>query len=131
MPHAIIEYSANLEPELNYWSLVEAVHMAALETGVFPVGGLRTRAAKREAHRIADGHPDNGYVHLILKIGHGRDFETKKEAGEAVFAALCEFLQPLYDTRPLAISFEIQEIDKDLNFKKNNLHEHVRRRQEG
>ena len=42
MPHLIVEYSANLEPALDIRGLVEALHEAALETGVFPIGGIRT-----------------------------------------------------------------------------------------
>lgn len=129
MAHAIIEYSANLEPELDLQGLVETVHQAALDTGVFPPGGMRTRAARRDNYRIADGHADNGFVHVMIRIGYGRDPETKRSAGEAVFTAVCGHLKKLFEARPLGISLEMQEIDPDLSFKKNNLHDYVKRRQ--
>ena len=71
MPHLIVEYSANLEPALDIATLVEALHEAALETGVFPIGGMRTRAARRDLYRIADGHADNAFIHVQARIGAG------------------------------------------------------------
>ncbi len=129
MPHIIVEYSANVGGRMSPQSLVECVHEAALRTGVFPIGGTRTRAAERSCYRIADGHPDNAFVHIVLRIGHGRDLETRRRAAEEVFGEVCKFLEPLSQSSPLGISLEIQEIDPAVSLKKNNLHEHVRARQ--
>ena len=131
MPHIVIEYSANLNGRVDLAALLRAVHAAALDSGVFPVGGLRTRAAERAHYLIADGHPDNAFVHAAVRIGHGRDAATKKRAGERLFAALCAELEPLYAAAPLAISLDIQEIDPALSFKRNNLHAVVERRAAG
>ena len=54
---------------------------------------------------------------------------TKKAFGEAIFKALCELLEPVSSTSPLAISFEIQEIDAVLTWKKNNLRDYMAKRQ--
>lgn len=129
MAHIVIEYSAGLRDRLELPALLSAVHQAALETGVFPIGGLRTRAYEAQHCVIADGHPDNAFVHLSLKVGHGRDIDTRKRAGEAIFEAACRQLAPIYESQPLAISLEMQEIDPVLTFKMNNLHEQVKKRQ--
>ncbi|MCP5266524.1 MAG: 5-carboxymethyl-2-hydroxymuconate Delta-isomerase [Burkholderiaceae bacterium] len=131
MPHIIIEYSANLREAIRLPALIDHLHATALTTGVFPLGGTRTRAAERTHYRIADGHPDNGFVHVTLRIGHGRDLPTRERAGRTIFDALCEFLGPVYETRPLGISFEVQELDPVLNFKQNNLHDYVAARKAG
>ncbi|MBM3642847.1 MAG: 5-carboxymethyl-2-hydroxymuconate Delta-isomerase [Alphaproteobacteria bacterium] len=128
MPHLYVEYSANIESEIDPPRLFDALFDAAVATGVFEPGGIRVRGLRIDRYRVADGHPDNGFVHLIAKIGHGRDEATKKRMGEALFAALTAYLQPLYDRRPLGISFEVHELHPVLNFKKNNLHDHVKRR---
>ena len=78
--------------------------------------------------RIADGHPDNAFVHLMLRVGHGRDLDTRKRACDAIFATACEQLASLYDRIPLGISLEMQEVDAVLTCKKNNLHEYVKER---
>ncbi len=128
MPHIIVEYSANLEPDLDLAALLAGLHDSALATGVFPVGGLRTRAARRDAFVIADRDPANGFVHIVLRIGHGRDLATKQAAASRIFDAVKAQLAPLFERTPLAISLEVQEIDADLSFKHNNLHQYVERR---
>lgn len=128
MPHAIVEYSSNLEADLDVLRLIDAVHAAALATGIFPIGGLRTRAARRTAYRIADGHPDNAFVHIVLRVGHGRDEATRKAAAETVFKGAEAVLEPLFGRRPLGLSLEMVEIDAATNLKRNNLHDYVEQR---
>ncbi len=125
MPHQIIEYSANLESQVDIQELVDFVHEVATGIDVFPLGGLRTRAARRDHYRIADGHPDNAFLHLTWKLGSGRPEEVREAAGDLMFDKLCGFLEPVSAGSPLAISFEIQEIHPILTYKKNNLREHM------
>jgi 5-carboxymethyl-2-hydroxymuconate isomerase len=129
--HIVIEYSAGLRGRVDLPAFLAAVHHAALATGVFPIGGIRTRAYAAEHYLIADGHPDNAFVHLSLKVGHGRDLETRKRACETIFNAACLHLAPLLEALPLGISLEMQEIDPVLTYKRNNLHDYVKRRQSG
>ena len=131
MPHIVVEYSANIRDRLDPPRLVERLHQAALATGVFPVGGTRTRAAEREHYRIADGHPDNGFVHVAMDIGAGRDLATKRRAAQAVFDALVVHTQALFEAAPLGLTLELRESDPDLSFKHNNLHDYVKARQAG
>lgn len=131
MPHIVIEYSANLEAQLDFPALLKALGDSAVATGVFPIGGIRIRAYPATHYRIADGHPENTFVHVLLKIGHGRDAATRKRACEGIFFTLCEQLDGLRDRLPLGISLEMQEIDPILTFKRNNLHDYVTRRQTG
>lgn len=131
MAHIVIEYSANLRDRLDLPAFLAEVHQAALASGVFPIGGIRTRAYEAKHYVIADGHPDNAFVHLSLKVGHGRDLETRKRACEIIFNAVSRHLAPLFEQLPLGIALEMQEIDPVLTFKKNNLHEYVKRRQGG
>lgn len=122
MPHLNIEYSANLEDRLDVQALVDRIHEVALGTGIFPLGGVRTRAEARRHYRIADGNPEAGYIHMIVRIGSGRDVDTRRRAGEAIFNALCDFTADLYARQPLALSFELHEIPPDMAWRKNNLH---------
>src|SRR3954466_14330162 len=109
MPHLNIEYSANLEQVLDVQGLVDTIHETALETGIFPLGGVRTRAEARKHYRIANGDLRAGYIHMMVRIGSGREFETRRSAGDRIFAALCDFVDPIYQSRPLALSFELHE----------------------
>jgi 5-carboxymethyl-2-hydroxymuconate isomerase len=128
LPHLIVEYSANIEDQIALDELLDKLHTCALGTGVFPLGGLRVRAHRTDAYRIADKAADNGFVHVTALIGHGRPLEVQQRAGEELFTAITAHLDALYERSPLAISLNIQEFHPVLNFKKNNLHEYVKRR---
>ena len=128
MPHQIIEYSTNLESLVDIQYLVDSLHENAMAIDGLPLGGLRTRAVPREHYQVADQHPDNAFVHMILKLGYGRSEEKKKAFGETIFKALCDLLEPISSNSPLAISFEIQEIDAVLTWKKNNLRDYIHKR---
>ena len=131
MPHIVVEYSANLGDRLDLPGLLDRLHATALSTGVFPIGGARTRAAERRHYRIADGHPDNGFVHVSLMIGAGRDLDTKKRASQAIFDALVAHTAALFSRSPLGLTLEVRELDPDLSYKHNNLHDYVKARQAG
>ena len=131
MPHLTIEYSTNLTPGIDIQALVDRLHSAAIETGVFPLGGIRTRAAAREHYRIADGDPSHAFVHVVLRIAAGRDQATRDRAGQHVFEALTSALAGVMETRGLAISFELQEIAPAWSARLNNLHQRLAARTPG
>jgi 5-carboxymethyl-2-hydroxymuconate isomerase len=131
MPHLIVEYSANLEPDVDIQHLVSAIHAAALETGVFPIGGLRTRAARRETYEVADSHPDNGFIHVQARIGKGRAPQVRENAAEHIFARLKAETAEVFARRPLGLTFEFVEIDPVGSLKHNNLHGIVEARRKG
>ena len=128
MPHLFVEYSANIEEQIELDSLLDKLYDAALASGVFPLGGIRVRANRVENYRIADCARDNGFVHVTALIGHGRPLDVRRVFGEDLFGVLTAHLQSLFDESPLAISFNIQELHPELKFNKNNLHDYVVRR---
>ena len=130
MPHIVIEYSANLDNRIELHALVRKAHEAALASGVFEIGGLRTRCARREVYRIADGHPDNAFVAVNVRVGHGRDEATRHSAGKMIFDAVCAHLQPIFATTPIGVTLDVAEIDPAATFKQNNMHAIVKARRE-
>jgi 5-carboxymethyl-2-hydroxymuconate isomerase len=128
MPHIIVEYSANLDDQIDIQKLIEAVHQAALRTGVFEVAAVRTRAERRDYYVIADGHEDNAFVAISVRVAPGRSRETRQRLGQEIFDAACEYLEKVYERTPLAISLEVREIDNTAAFRKNNLHAIVKER---
>ncbi|RMF07734.1 MAG: 5-carboxymethyl-2-hydroxymuconate Delta-isomerase [Alphaproteobacteria bacterium] len=126
MPHLTIEYSANLESRVTIADVVAAIHQAAIETGLFPIGGIRTRAVRRDHYVIADGDPDNAFVHLVARIGHGRDEEARRQITDRLFGALCDVLDEAFSASPLAVSFDLEEMNPRFSRRKNNLHDRLR-----
>jgi len=123
MPHFTIEYSANLDDRLDIGAACEVVRKAAVETGIFPLGGIRVRAVKCEHYAIADARQDYGFLDMVLRIGEGRDLPTRKTAGEHVFQALSRHLDPVFASSKFALSFDMQINDKDTSWKRNNIHD--------
>lgn len=123
MPHFIMEYSANLDEDLDIPALFEQLNDTAIATGVFPLGGIRTRAIRCEHYRIGEGDPDNTFVHLTAKVGAGREPAVLKAAADKVFAAFTAALQPVFDRRYMSIGFEMIELNELRNYKQNNIHQ--------
>ena len=121
MPHFIYEYSANLaEEKLDMPALMESVHKVAAGTGEFPLPGMRSRAIKCDHFRVGDGAPDKGFINLSMKVGKGREPETRMESGKLIFDALIQHLQPLLTSQPIAVSFEMRELDEHVKFNHKN-----------
>ena len=117
-----IEYSANLEDELDLDGLMLKLRDCAVASGVLPLGGIRVRGARRDRFLVSDGDPQNGFVHVTARIGHGRPAAVRQKVAASLFDVLSEHVGPIFDRRGLGISFEIQEIEPATSLKKNNLH---------
>ena len=123
MPHFTIEYSANLDARIDVGRVVEVVRRAAVETGIFPLGGIRVRAVRCEHFAIADGNADLGFLDMVLRLGEGRDLATRRQAGEHIFKALSACLDPVFAGTKFALSFDMQINDRDTSWKRNNIHD--------
>jgi 5-carboxymethyl-2-hydroxymuconate isomerase len=123
MPHFTIEYSANLDARIDMGKVVELVRKAAVETGIFPLGGIRVRTVRCEHYAIADGNPQLGFLDMVLRLGEGRDLATRKKAGEHIFKVLSAYLDPVFAQSKFALSFDMQINDKETSWKRNNIHE--------
>jgi 5-carboxymethyl-2-hydroxymuconate isomerase len=123
MPHFTIEYSANLDARVDMGKVVEVVRKAAVQTGIFPLGGIRVRAVRCEHYAIADGNPHLGFLDMVLRLGEGRDLATRRQAGEHIFKALSAFLDPVFAETKFALSFDMQINDKNTSWKRNNIHD--------
>ncbi|MBR1202219.1 MULTISPECIES: 5-carboxymethyl-2-hydroxymuconate Delta-isomerase [unclassified Bradyrhizobium] len=123
MPHFTLEYSANLDGLVDMGATVELVRKAAVETGIFPLGGIRVRAIRCEHYAIADGRKNYGFLDMVLRLGEGRDLTARKKAGEHIFKALSAHLDPVFANSKFALSFDMQINDKETSWKRNNIHD--------
>src|SRR6266540_4963292 len=123
MPHIIVEYSANLENDIPPHHLVDAMHAAAVASGIADVAGFRTRLERREIYRVGNGDPDNAFVHIVARIRHGRSAEQRKAFAQLLLAAANKALDPAFAARPLALSVEIHEIDPEMRLMRNTVRE--------
>lgn len=119
MPHITIEYSANVADHHDIQALVDRVHAEALQHGLPPVDGLRTRAVSREHYRIADGDPVNAFIAISVRIGPGREAVTKASFIETVLDAAESHLQAGHTELAIAWSIEVTELDPEFRINRN------------
>ena len=122
LPHFIVECTENIRQRSPYTGLFASVNTALAATGIFPLGGIRSRAHWIDTWQMADGKHDYAFVHMTLKIGSGRSLESRQEVGEMLFDLIKTHFASLMESRYLALSFEIAELHPTLNFKQNNVH---------
>ena len=123
MPHFIVEYTANIKAEADIPKLLAKVNETLIaQGGIFPIGGIRSRAIELHDYSIADGQADYAFVHCNLKIGAGRTGAQKKKVCDDLFAAIQAHFADLFSKRYLALSLELTEFSDTGTYKHNNIH---------
>ena len=125
MPHFSFEYSANLEDTVDINTLCVVIRKAAINTGLFPMPGIRVRGFKAEHYSIADGNPEHAFLDLSIRLREGRPQDKKEAATLEIFEALKTFLQPALQQHSIALSMEMRDIDASLSPKTGTIREHL------
>jgi len=110
-----------VEKQVSPQCLVDDLHAAAVASGIAEVTGFRTRAERRDAYRVGDGNPENGFVHIVARIRHGRSLEQRKALAQSLMAAADKTLEQAFAARPLALSVEVHEIDPETRLMRNTM----------
>ncbi len=119
MPHLSFEYSPGVERLVDLPAFAAALRDAMVESGLFPLGGIRVRGHRADVVVMADGGAHD-FIDMAVRLGAGRSAEAKRGASEAIYAAAEAFLKPAIGGRPFALSLEMREIDPDLSIKRWN-----------
>ena len=125
MPHIQIDYSPNLEAQLDIAGLCRCLRDAAAATGILPLAGLRVRATACTHVVIADGNPDHAFLDISLRLRAGRSPEAKAQATAQIFAAAEAFCADLLATSSFMLSFELREIDPALSPKTSSIRRYL------
>ncbi|WP_417683727.1 5-carboxymethyl-2-hydroxymuconate Delta-isomerase [Roseibium sp.] len=125
MPHLQIEYSANLEPDVDMSAFCEALRQSASQIEEFPLAGIRVRAIRVDHYAIADGNPDHGFVDISVRLRGGRPIDVRKDATQRLFEAAQTFLEAVMARRPVALSLEMRDIDPELSPKCGSIRNHL------
>lgn len=125
MPHLIVEYSANLEQEIDMTLFCDHLRRVAVKIDAFPAAGVRVRAIPAPHWSIADGNPRHGYVDISIRLRAGRPDDVKAAATQTIFDAAKDLLTPVMASRPLALSLEMRDIDPALSPKTGTIRDHL------
>jgi len=128
MPHFIVEYTSNIKDEARIPQLLaKANEILIAQGGVFPIGGIRSRAIELHDYCIADGREDDAFVHCNLKIAPGRSDAVKKKVCDELFDAIKDHFADLFSKRYLAISMELNELSEAGSYKHNNIRDRFKK----
>ena len=125
MPHLMIDYSANVEPDVDIGGLCNTLRDVAASIDAFPLAGVKVRAVRVDHYAIADGNPEHGFIDISVRIREGRDMETKQNAAQKIFDAANEFVANVMQRRSLALSLELRDIDAALSPKSGSIRKYL------
>jgi 5-carboxymethyl-2-hydroxymuconate isomerase len=128
MPHLVVLYSANLDSETDMSALCRQLADAMLtvrdEQGqqVFPTGGVRVFAYPASHFALADGQRDYAFVYLNLRMGRGRSEAVRQQAGETLLATAKTHFAPLFASRYIGLTLQIDEGQEVFDAKHSTIH---------
>lgn len=115
MPHLVILYTPNIEPETDMPALCRTMADAMLaqrdDEGrqVYPTGGTRVLAFPAAHYAVADGKGDYAFVYLNVRMAAGRSEAVKKRIGDALLEKVRQHFEPLLAKRHIGITLQIDE----------------------
>ena len=128
MPHITVEWTDNLADAVDITALMTLIADNFRNSGgMFPLGGIRVRGIRLSDYVIADGAPDNAFIHITAKIGAGRSADALQSFFSRLFDAVVALLGDLFDRRGLALSLYVEEADEAGSFKHNSIHHRLQK----
>ncbi|MEN9384792.1 MAG: hypothetical protein RL323_1935 [Pseudomonadota bacterium] len=145
MPHLVIYYTPNLDPETDMTALCRRLADTMLavrdeaDQQVFPNGGTRVLAYPAAHFAVSDGGAagraanthtgaasgdpgDYAFVYLNLRMGRGRSGATHKKVGDALLLTTKTHFQRLFTQRHIGITLQIDEGPEVFDAKHSNIH---------
>ena len=115
MPHVVIQYTANLEPQAAIDVLCHALaevlvaQRDAQGARVFPIGGTRVLGYPAPHFAVADGGIDRAFVYIEVRIAPGRDPAVVQAVGEAMMTVVRRHFEPVFAVQPVGLTLQIHE----------------------
>ena len=128
MPHLVILYTNNLERETDMEALCRRLADTMLDVRdeqsrqVYPTGGVRVLAYPAAHYAVADSQRDYAFVYLNLRMGRGRSDAVKQRAGQSLIAAAKAHFEPLFASRYIGVTLQIDEGQEVFDAKHGTIH---------
>lgn len=128
MPHLVVLYTANLDPEGEMSRLCRSLADAMLTVRdenskqVYPTGGVRVLAYPAPHYAVADGQRDYAFIYLNLRMGRGRSDAVKQRAGTALLATAKAHFEPLFAKRLIGMTLQVDEGQEVFDAKHSTIH---------
>ncbi len=133
MPHLVLYYSNNLEPQVAFTPLCRALAdcmvAAKDETNqnVFPTGGVRVFAYPAPHSAVSDGTRDttlgtDAFLFLHLNMKAGRSAATHKAVGDALMDIVKAHVGAVFERKHLGVTLQITEGIEVYDTRWSNIH---------
>ncbi|MGZ8260320.1 MAG: 5-carboxymethyl-2-hydroxymuconate isomerase [Caldimonas sp.] len=128
MPHVVVQYTANLDPDANIGALCKSLaevivaQRDAAGARLFPIGGTRVLAYPAPDFAVADGAPDRAFVYLNVRLAAGRERARVVATGEALMAVVRNHFASIFASRAIGITLQIDESAPVFDVKHSTLH---------
>ena len=128
MPHVVVQYTANLETEVDIPALCKDI--AATLTGqkdeagnqLFPIAGTRVLAYPAQHYEVADGKDDYSFCYINVRIAAGRTDAMKKIAGDALLERAKAHFSSVFEKKHVGVTSQSDESPGQVyDAKHNNL----------
>jgi len=117
MPQITLDYTNNLNPDINFEILFSEIHQKLNEVAGIKIGNCKSRAIKLDNYFIAAGEDKNAFVHIDVRMLSGRTIEIKKKLGEEILLIIKRYFSKFVEKFDLQITVEIQDIERAFYFK--------------
>ncbi len=106
MPHCIIEYTRNIEKDIDLDKLIDVAFESVDQSGLFDRTAIKARAIGYD--HFKSGQDRNDYIHISVKILAGRTTEQKKQLSDHMIKVIHPHIG---NTKSLTV--EIIDMDAD------------------
>ncbi|MCW8900940.1 MAG: 5-carboxymethyl-2-hydroxymuconate Delta-isomerase [Gammaproteobacteria bacterium] len=106
MPHIIIEYAEQVADKKEIDEMLQAIHHAIAESGLFKADQIKTRAYP--FRRFTHAGENDPYIHIQARIKSGRDADNKKQFGKVILSAFDSLAVPVS-----VITVEVIDMDRN------------------
>lgn len=116
MPHCTIEYTANIENQLNTQVMLQKVTDSLVShQGEFNAEGIRSRAIMLTDYKIGHGTNQDAFIHVSLEIATGRSPELKQTIQDHLFTTLKDYVDHLNISPNPTLSLHLTELNDSGN----------------
>ncbi|CAM2978692.1 5-carboxymethyl-2-hydroxymuconate Delta-isomerase [Vibrio rarus] len=116
MPNLVMEYTDSLESRLNIHGLLQDTHQAMIESDLFELNSIKSRALRCHSWLIGDSEDQHDFIHITVEMLGGRTAEQKRLLSQRIFQLLIE--QAAWVG---SLTVNIRDMDMDCFCKQTNI----------
>ncbi len=113
MPHLTLEYSNNVETTVDQSVLFSQLHRILSDVAGIPEDNCKSRSYQADSFRVGSGAPENGFVHLDIRLLDGRTMDIKRQIGRESLRALKAWFRSDETDGNIQITVDVDDIVRE------------------